>query len=314
MLLVIPDLFKVQFYRSDNLKEWSPLGEFGGIGDTTRIWECPDMYELPVTNEPGKKKWVLSLSGGHPAGPAFVGMQYFIGEFNGSTFVADDPKQPPLYVDYGKDFYAGIVFNNIPKEDGRTIMIGWANNWTYGNQIPTSPWRSAMSIPRELSLKKTGSGIRLIQQPVKEIALLRGEEITDHEFSQPFESEIEIDVTTADESGIQIFKDDHEEIKISFNSTSHEVCIDRTASGEINFNKDFASIECVKAVPVNGKIKLQVFVDKSIIEIFVNDGEQVLCEQFFPLKELQTLNMYYINSKNLQGVTFKTREMKSVWR
>ncbi len=310
MLLVIPDLFKVRFYKSTNLKEWTQLGEFGDIGDTTRIWECPDMYELPIENEAGKKKWVLSLSGSHPAGPAFVGMQYFIGEFDGTTFKADDPKQPPLYVDYGKDFYAGIVFNNIPKEDDRTIMIGWANNWTYGNQIPTSPWRSAMSIPRELSLKKMAKGFRLIQHPIKAISSIRGEDIKDLSsiLKQSFELEIAINVSEGKESGV-ILKNTDSYTKIGYNSSSHEVFINRTMSGDVSFNKDFASIDRVKTEPTDGKIKLHVFFDYSIIEIFANDGEATICEQVFP-----DPGPTIVSSFGADSVTITGWEIKSTWR
>jgi fructan beta-fructosidase len=92
MVLVIPDLYKVQFYQSKNLIDWKLMSEFGNIGDTLRVWECPDLYQLSIDNEPEKKKWVLSLSGSHPRGPAFVGMQYFVGEFDGIKFIPDDSK------------------------------------------------------------------------------------------------------------------------------------------------------------------------------------------------------------------------------
>jgi fructan beta-fructosidase len=321
MLLVIPDLFKVKFYKSDNLKEWSEVGEFGNIGDTARIWECPDMYELPVTNEPGKKKWVLSLSGSHPAGPGFVGMQYFVGEFNGTSFVADDPHQVPLYVDYGKDFYAGIVFNNIPKEDGRTIMIGWANNWTYGNQIPTSPWRSAMSIPRELSLKKTDAGIRLIQNPIKEIQTLRGKEIDFTKIpgsmpSKAAELEVEIDGSKGKESGVIISGSGAaggtEQAMIGYNSVTQEVFIDRVHSGDTSFNKEFSSIDHVKVKPTDGKIKLHIFIDHSIIEVFANDGEQTLCEQFFSKSE--HLHLVPFRTDTIGTVKIKGWKIDSVWK
>lgn len=105
MALVVPDQYSVQLYQSKNLLKWELMSEFGKVGDTTRIWECPDLFQLPVENEAGQSKWVLSLSGGHPAGPTFVGMQYFIGEFDGTTFRSDQVEA--RYIDYGKDYYAG---------------------------------------------------------------------------------------------------------------------------------------------------------------------------------------------------------------
>ncbi len=176
MALVIPDLYKVQLYQSKNLLQWDLMSEFGKVGDTTRIWECPDLYELSVDNESGKSKWVISLSGGHPAGPTFVGMQYFVGEFDGTTFTSS--QKEAKYVDHGKDFYAGIVFNNLKD---RTVMLAWANNWTYGNLTPTDPWRGGFSLPRKLSLKKNDDEYFLIQKAIAETTSLRGDEIKDLE-------------------------------------------------------------------------------------------------------------------------------------
>ena len=314
MALVIPDLYKVRFYKSTNLLDWTQASEFGRIGDTTRIWECPDLYALPVENHPGKSKWVLSLSGGHPQGSAFAGMQYFVGEFDGTTFTPDDPKQLPLYVDYGKDFYAGIVFNSLPKEDSRTIMIGWVNNWTYGNQLPTAPWRGAMSIPRELSLKETDGGIRLIQRPIQTIHLLRGNEIIDlsENWNNELEVGIEFDPTNSSEAGIKILKNENEETLVGYNTKTQEVFIDRTHASDAGVPKDFNSIERVSVKPVDGKIKFHLFIDQSIVEVFVNDGEKVLTEQVFPKHKKSGLLTYSDNGRTT--FTVLAWRMRSIWR
>ena len=311
MALVIPDLFKVRLYESKNLLEWKQLSEFGPLGDTTRIWECPDLYELPIENNSGKTRWVLSLSGGHPQGSKFVGMQYFVGQFDGTTFTPDDPKQSALYVDQGKDFYAGIVYNNIPKEDGRTIMIGWVNNWTYGNQIPTSPWRSAMSIPRKLSLKETESGLRLIQTPIKEVASLRQEMITDSISSTGTgEIEVELDTDRSEEIGIKLFKSETEETIIGYRVKDQILFLDRRKSGNVSFNPDFASIEEMKLKPIEGKINLHIFIDQSIIEVFANDGEATISDFAFPEKSDYKIETY---SKGGNAPSFKLWKLKSVW-
>ncbi len=310
MATVIPDLFKVRFYESKNLLEWKQLSEFGPLGDTTRIWECPDLYPLPIEGNPGKTKWMLSLSGGHPQGPKFVGMQYFVGQFDGTSFTPDDPKQAALHVDHGKDFYAGIVYNNIPKQDGRTIMIGWINNWTYGKQIPTLPWRSAMSIPRRLSLKEADNGLRLIQNPVKEIESLRTEMLTDS-ISSESSAEIEIELNTdSDETGIKLFKSELEETIIGYRSKDHILFLDRRKSGNVNFNPDFASIEEVNVIPVDGKIKLHIFIDQSIIEVFANDGDATIADYAFPEKADYKIETY---SKGGKSPVFKLWKLKSVW-
>ncbi len=314
MALVIPDKYIVRFYTSKNLLDWSPLSEFGGMGDTTRIWECPDLYEVPVENESGKSKWVLSLSGGHPQGPAFVGMQYFVGNFDGERFTLDDPKQPNLYVDYGKDFYAGIVVNNLPAQARNPIMIGWVNNWTYANQIPTSPWRGAMSIPRVLSLRNTYNGYRLIQHPVQSVYNQHGNEVID--LNQPLGKSMEFEVIiilrSAQRAGVTILKNENEETVIGYDVKTKELYIDRSHSGVIGFNKEFPTIERVKVSPVNDQITLSIFVDQSIVEVFINGGELVLTEQIFPTHD----KVFYKTWSDNGGASIATVawELNSVWR
>lgn len=292
MILVIPDKFKAQFYESKNLTEWKLSSEFGPLGDTLKIWECPDIYELPI-EKTDQKKWILSLSNSHPQGPGFVGMQYFVGQFDGSKFTPDDPKQKALYVEYGKDFYAGITFNNVPKEDGRTIMLGWANNWTYGNKIPTAPWRGAMSLPRELSLIGTPEGIRLNQRPIRETSALRGKELKGSDIAgNQLELDIEIDLAGAEEAGIKILKSGEEETIIGYDAVKEELFFDRTHSGNIAFHKDFPSVERVKLKPMDGKIKLHIFIDHSIVEVFANDGEQAITDQVFTTKDEAKVETY----------------------
>ncbi len=311
MATVIPDLYKVRLYESKNLLEWKQLGEFGPLADTSRIWECPDLYELPIIGSEGKTKWVLSISGGHPQGPKFVGMQYFVGQFDGTNFTPDDPNQSALYLDHGKDFYAGIVYNNIPKKDGRTIMIGWVNNWTYGGQLPTSPWRSAMSLPRVLSLKETESGFRLIQTPIEEITKLRTEIITDS-ISSTGAAEIEIDLDTENslEIGIRVFKSSDEQTIIGYRTKDQVLFLDRRNSGHVSFHPDFASIEEVKLKPANGKIKLHIFIDQSIIEVFANNGEVTISNYAFPEKGEYKIETY---SQGGKAPTYKLWKLKSVW-
>jgi fructan beta-fructosidase len=301
MVLVVPDLYTVQFYESKNLLTWKLTGEFTGIGDTTRIWECPDLYELKIEGQPNKTKWVLSLSGGHPQGPKFVGMQYFVGEFDGNTFHADST-QYPRYVDYGKDFYAGIVYNNLP--DQRTIMIGWLNNWTYANQLPTSPWRGAMSLPRELSLINTPTGLTLRQQPIAALEKLRikkMETIENQELSGSFEFSAEL----TEETNIEIVSESGDKLILSYNNGNFSIDRTKTLS---DFNPDFASLDAVSIPQYSPSISLRVIVDQSVVEIFITNGEQVLTELFF-LRG----GKVKVKSNGEVKIT-ESYEIKSVWR
>ncbi|MBY0433463.1 MAG: glycoside hydrolase family 32 protein [Cyclobacteriaceae bacterium] len=311
MALVVPDLHKVQFYSSANLLKWSLMSEFGGVGDTARIWECPDLYELPIENAPGKTRWVLSLSGSHPQGPAFVGMQYFVGNFDGTRFVPESTAA--RYVDYGKDFYAGIVVNHSPRPDGKAIMIGWVNNWAYANQVPTSPWRGAMSLPRELSLKETPDGIELVQRPISDVRALRESELTQFENIRAKSIDLEVELAgLSSDKGIIIKTGPDEETLIGYNPERQELLIDRIRSGTVDFHKDFASKESVKLKTVNDTLQLQIFIDQSIIEIFAADGERTMCELFFPAQNDLSISPY--SETELTSVSLKGWALKSIWK
>jgi len=273
MALVVPDLFKVQFYESSNLLQWKLSGEFTGAGDTTRVWECPDLYQVKVdgTNE---MKWVLSLSGAHPQGSKFVGMQYFVGDFDGSTFRKDNDNKHQ-FLDFGKDFYAGIVFNNLP--DKRTIMMGWLNNWTYANQVPTHPWRGAMSLPRELRLVKVEGKIQLASKPILEVKSLRQKELA--VLSQPTSGSFEMEIYMADSS--QLILSQGADDKVVLGYANGQFTCDRTKSKNHSFQKDFSSVESVLIASKPSEITVRFFVDQSVIEIFVNGGAYTITDQFF---------------------------------
>lgn len=248
MAVVVPDQHKVQFHESANLKKWKLLSEFSGIGDTTKIWECPDLFQL-------NDRWVLIISNSHPQGGPFVGMQYFIGDFDGTKFTAENPSQYPLYLDHGKDFYAGVTFNNEP--EGRRIMIGWVNNWAYAGAIPTSAWRGAMSFPRELSLYASDDGLRLMQTPLTKLQPRR------------------VEISPTDK--IQLPNG----VVIGYNEQEKSVYFDRTKAGVTSFSKNFPSIEKAPARLIDGKVSLLIYVDQSIVEVFINDGEAVITQQVF---------------------------------
>lgn len=304
MIVSKPDVYKVFFYSSTDLKSWTFLSEFGGIGNRDRVWECPDIFEMPVINSK-EKKWVITLSAGHPE-KGYLGMQYFVGDFNGTSFKADALNYP-LYVDYGKDFYAGITYNDLPITDKRRIMIGWANDWEYANDIPTKGFRGMMAIPRTFSLLKKGDDkYILLQNPIEEMKRYRGKILlnkksisvnnqkmdADHIKGDALDIEFEISKGNAEYCGIKVFKHGKEETLIYFDKKDNTVKIDRTKSGNVNFNKRFSSIESVPVFFNEQNLKFRILIDKSIIEVFINNGEQVMTDLVFPTKENGDVEFY----------------------
>ena len=268
----------ITFYTSKNLKQWEKLSEFGeNIGAHTGVWECPDLF--PLVYE-GKTKWVLFVSinpGGPNGGNA---TQYFIGDFDGTTFTPD-PLPYPLWIDYGRDNYAGVTWSNIPESDGRRLFLGWMNNWDYGNVVPTHNFRSAMTLPRELRLAHNGEHLVVASFPVKEV----GDEKNG--------ASIIMDKLTEDtlHIGPDYYNNGNkgEKIIYTFDTDKKTFIVDRTQSGLADFSSNFA-IPLIKA-PLTKKdsYTIHIWVDKASTEVFVNGGELAQTNIAFPTEPYNQL-------------------------
>jgi fructan beta-fructosidase len=309
MVVSLPLQYKVHFYQSENLTDWELTGEFGGFGDVSKIWECPDLLQIPVIGS-DDHKWVLIISSGSQY-EGFTGMQYFVGEFDGETFIADDPGEDAEWLDYGKDFYAAITYNNLP--DGHPpVLLGWANNWAYANSLPTSPWRGMMSLPRELYLVEQGDSFMLIQKPVKSFYELTGRSeriaFADHELedndnllneinSGSFLMKIEFEDIETDMVGIEIFKSDVGKTLIGYDAQKKQIFIDRTQSGNVDFHNDFSSIEFAPMILEDNKLRLEIIADQSMVEVFAEGGSVVISDQVFPESDENGMQLVVKNGK-----------------
>ena len=293
----------VTFFGSPNLKDWTKLSEFGeGIGSHAAVWECPDLF--PMTYD-GKTKWVLivSLNPGGPNGGSAT--QYFIGNFDGKTF-KPDALPYPLWLDYGRDNYAGVTFNNIPKTDGRTIFMGWMSNWDYANQVPTLNFRSATTSPRELAIVHNGQHLIVSSNPVKEMNSLKNrisempdlkvdkeatitELLKDNDGS--YEIEMSIKPENAEEFGFSLNNAKNEVLKFNFDNSVGFFSIDRKQSGMTDFNDRFA---LGMNAPIGKKdvYRIRLLVDKASAELFINDGEIAMTTLFFPSEWMNQLKFY----------------------
>lgn len=296
---------KIHFYGSPNLKDWTLLSEFGPQGNTNIPWECPDLFELPVENQPGKSRWVLLISAEGPY-KGFQGMQYFLGDFDGKVFRNDNPPDKVLYFDYGKDYFAAVTFNNIPQKDGRRIMLGWQSNWAYANQVPTSPWRNQMAFPRELALRATSNGTILVQYPVHEInlnmypTLHHQNEVLDNDFWQLPDSladnalilRVEFELGEAQEVGLAVLQGINEETLIGYKTATQELYLDRNRSGKTDFSDKFAGIDIAPLRMQSNSIVLDIIIDKSTIEVFANGGEVSISNVVFPSAQSKGIQFF----------------------
>ena len=175
MVVALSDQNKVRFYASPDLQRWGALSDFGPQGAIDGVWECPDLFDLPVEGQTGRTRWVLDVDVGAGAPAGGTGGQYFVGEFDGTRFRSDLPADAPVrWVDHGRDFYASTSFSDLPESDSRRIWMGWLSNWEYAKVEPTPPWRGMQSVPREVRLVPAGDELVLAQQPVREVETLRG--------------------------------------------------------------------------------------------------------------------------------------------
>jgi len=330
MVVALPTQHKIQFYASDNLIDWEFLSDFGPAGATGGIWECPDLFKLPVGGDPENQKWVLhvDLNPGSVAGGS--GSQYFVGEWTGSHFIPESPAEgeEPLWVDYGTDFYAAITWNNIPAEDGRRLWVGWSNNWSYANEIPTDPWRSMQSIPRSLHLETIGGEVRLVQRPVQELQTLRRNHVQLSGLTIPGESLIAmdehgisgsayelllvLDPADAETFGIKVRTGENEETMISYNIENEILKLDRTRSGETGFSEHFSGSYEAPVSLEDDKLRLHLFVDWSSVELFVNDGKTVLTTRIFPDPESTGIVLYSVGGEAVVD-QLDFWELVSVW-
>ncbi|MDX1636398.1 MAG: glycoside hydrolase family 32 protein [Balneolaceae bacterium] len=328
MVVALPTEYKVRFYGSDNLKEWNLLSEFGPSGATGGIWECPDLFELPVDGNPDQTKWVLQvdLNPGGPFGGS--GSQYFIGEFDGNTFTQDpETEGQTRWVDFGKDFYAVQSYANIPEDDGRRIWISWMNNWQYAEQIPTHPWRSSMTIPRSLSLQTFDDGIHLVHQPVAELQQLRntahqlGEQTIDGELNLLEEAgvrgnQLEIVVRfnpgNANTFGLKVAQGENEETLIGYDTGAGQLFVDRTNSGNTSFNEQFAGVHRAPLSPLDGEITIHIFIDRSSVEVFGNNGRVVITDRIFPSEGSDGISLYSTGG-SARLLQLEAWQLDSVW-
>jgi sucrose-6-phosphate hydrolase SacC (GH32 family) len=522
MVVALPTEKKVSFYSSPNLKSWTHLTDFGPAGSTSGLWECPDVFPLPIEGESNAEKWVL-LVNVNPGGPAGgSGCQYFVGNFDGQQFVMDsaspsaspspsasetpqpkkegvagevladfegdnwgdwkatgsafgsgpshpapdvtgyaghgiadsfgkgdsdtgeltspefiiganyitfligggshpgdlginliidgdvvrsatgnnrpqlepqqwdvreyfgktakiqifdhytkddwghilvdqialtdealkgaspepsktDSAQPPSaatgkgteessqgWADYGCDFYAGTTWSNIPASDGRCIMLGWMSNWDYAGDLPTSPWRGAMTIPRVLTLRRTPDGLRLIQKPVVELQKLSQGlplKFSGGSFSEaaswlaaqknlPLLLDVQMtftDVSDKPPFTVEFHTGPKEQTSVACDPRAGRISVDRTQSGQTAFHKGFARRPEAPIRLSDGTCTLRMLLDTSSLEVFAQDGETVLTDLIFPGASPRTLGLTTRQEAGPRVNNITIQPLKSIW-
>ena len=284
---------EMQIYSSGNLKEWKKESSFGAMqGAHGGVWECPDLVEVAVEGSK-EKKWVLicNLNPGGPFGGSAA--QYFVGSFDGKKFVNESPTQTK-WLDWGKDNYATVTWSNAPA--GRCIALGWMSNWQYANNVPTTQYRSANTLARDLTLYRAGGELYLKSKPSPEIKKARAEEkkISTFEVKGNYEVaslladnkgayEIEMTIENKGTSKIDfsLMNEKGEKVAMYYDVVRKQFVMDRSASGIVGFSRDFPAVT-VAPVRNTDQIHLRLFIDRSSVEAFGEDGDYVMTNLVFP--------------------------------
>ncbi|OWA34158.1 hypothetical protein B9G55_17700 [Saccharibacillus sp. O16] len=319
----------IRFFVSTNLLDWTLTDNFG-YGSYVRggVWECPDLFELAVegTNE---RRWVLMVSTG--ANPATQGSdaEYFVGQLTAEgKFVNDNPAGTVLRTDYGKEFYASSSFTDAP--NGRRIIMAWMTNWDYPFAFPTSGWKGVLSLPRELSLKQTVSGIRLTQTPISELHSLRhelrrvGEQTMDAQSPNllaglaagAYEIEAELELPqegAAQNLGFRLREGGSQFTDLRYSSVEGKWTLDRSSSGIVDYSPLLGLRQEAGFRPEDGRIRLRIFVDESSIEAFAADGQLVFSDVIFPGTARREMS-FYTEGGQVKIHSLKVYALDSVWK
>ncbi|WNJ18437.1 glycoside hydrolase family 32 protein [Pontibacter sp. G13] len=282
MVLAVHD--RVHLYVSPNLKDWEFASEWGVEGDE-RKWECPDLF--PMVADDGTEHWVLIVSMQLQAPNGGTGTAYWVGEFDGVKFSADPAAHQ--WIDVGTDNYALVTWSDIPEEDGRTLALGWMSNWQYAKIVPTTRWRSAMTLPRELKLKSYGDTYRVCSMPVEEVKSLMGTpqlhplDSGDHSLELP-QALVKLDLegTYPPSGGLELALSNEAGDSVFVGLRDHKIFVDRTQAGIADFHTAFAAVHTGLEELAGDSLRMTVYVDRASLEIFVNDGAEVMTELVFP--------------------------------
>ena len=291
---------EMEIYSSRNLKEWKYESSFGrNQGAHGGVWECPDLFELPVEGT-REKRWVL-ICNINPGGP-FGGnaAQYFVGTFNGKKFTNESPTRTK-WMDWGKDHYATVTFSNAP--DGRIVALGWMSNWQYQGVLPTLQYRGANTIARDLSLYRQDGELLLRCAPSPEMEAARADtrnfpffRVSDsyeipsllEDNTGAYEIELELKNSGSERIILTLSNAKGEKVHLHYDVARHQFVMERSESGLTDFSPEFPAMTVAPTADTD-HIRLRLFVDRSSIEAFGDGGKFVMTNRVFPSEPYNTL-------------------------
>ncbi|XP_013388702.1 uncharacterized protein LOC106157566 [Lingula anatina] len=313
----------VQFYSSPDLKNWTYLSQKGPEGLIfNKEWETPNFVELKVQGE-NISKWVLPSMTGAYSRPRRTVM-YWTGEFDGKKFTADQTKAKIL--DFGPDFTAIQTWTNYM--DDRVLITGWMCVWESCRSHPTRPWQGAQSLTRVLSLEREKGELLLVQKPIKEVEKLRTgvvwefnnttiASINDTLLSKKVKGRLlEIIVQLkpkpkTQKVGFKLMVGEREHTVVGYNHIKRHVFIDRSKSGHIT--KNMGVFYDANVTLQAGSLKLHMFLDWSSVELFANDGRQVITTLIFPKSKTSDGLRAFCEGDDVEVASMTVYQLKTTW-
>jgi fructan beta-fructosidase len=279
---------RITFFSSPNLLNWTKESEFGEtLGAHGGVWECPDLF--PIEHN-GKPVWVLlvSINPGGPNGGSAT--QYFLGGFDGKTFTPMDAEV--RWLDWGTDNYAGVTFANVGT---RSLFMGWMSNWQYAERVPTTAWRSAITLPRDLQIREVAGKLYVASQPAPELQAIAGSTATVEmvrvkgrvDLGKWFRSDsglyrLDLGALPVEDFSIVLNNTAGDELVIGYEKKANQYYIDRTKTGEVGFEPGFARVHRAPRISRDKNIRLTLLADAASVELFADDGLTVMTDIFFP--------------------------------
>jgi fructan beta-fructosidase len=304
MTLAVKD--KVFFYSSPDLKNWRQNSEFGhDAGAHGGVWECPDLFAIDYQ---GRAIWVLivNINPGGPNGGSAT--QYFLGDFDGKKFTPSTAGT--RWLDYGPDEYAGVTWSNTGT---RKIFLGWMSNWLYGQAVPTSPWRSATTLPRQLGLQRVKDSLYLTERPVRELTgLVSKVRATPAVTTIATPLKLDLSIGNTQSFTLTFSNEAGETTTLGYDKDANQYYIDRIHSGLTDFSKDFAGRYTAPRIADSGKITLTIYADASSFELFADGGLTTMTALVFPSRPYTKMEIHSPGDLALESLTLSN--LTSIWK
>lgn len=301
---------RILFYSSKNLKSWTKESEFGqGLGAHGGVWECPDLISFSMN---GKKIWLLIVNinpGGFQGGS---GTQYFTGNFDGENFICTDTLTK--WADYGADDYAGVTWSNT---GNKKIFLGWMSNWQYATKVPTERWRSAMTLPRRLSLKYIQGRYYTAMTPVPTLEMLTQKSVSYNKLYSPRifrlsgATRIDFKTPVLQSFLIRFSNQQGQELLVGYDPGKNAFYINRTHAGHSDFDPHFAAVHYGPRIADTKNARFSLILDNASIEFFADEGLTTMTEIFFPDSPLDAMQLEPVKGSMFQELTI--RSLGSIW-